>query len=324
MWKKCLTGTCWSRVRCDLFVRLLKYLPLLLLSGLAGCATIQDPIFNTAVVALRSTAALRSDSIVIDGQEISYLEREGPGDTIILLHGFASEKDAWLRFADYLPAGTRILIPDLPGHGDSAPLADMPYAPDVVIDLLASLANALDAKRFHIAGNSMGGMYALVYAHTYPDQILSLTLIDSAGIYPPIPSDFQRGLASGSNPLIVDEPQDFGTLMEYVFYRQPVMPWPAKPALRRKYVRRSALNHKIWKDLWANRRDQRDRLGEILVPVLVIWGNNDRVLDVSTTDVIRHHKPDAIIEILPECGHSPMLEKPKRSAAIFQSFIDGL
>ena len=193
-----------------------------------------------------------------------------------------------------------------------------------MIDLLGSFAKALDAGRFHIVGNSMGGMYALVYAHTYPDQILSLTLIDSAGIYPPHPSDLQRSLASGTNPLIVDEPQDFKTLMEFVFYRQPAMPWPARPTLRRKYVRRSDLNHRIWGDVWASRRDQRDRLKDIPAPVLVIWGNNDRVLDVSTTDVIRHHKPDAIIEILPQCGHSPMLEKPQRTALIFQSFLDRL
>jgi pimeloyl-ACP methyl ester carboxylesterase len=305
-------------------VRLLKYFPWLLLSALAGCATIQDPIFNTAVAALRSSAALRTESIVIDGQEISYLEREGPGDTVILLHGFASEKDVWLRFVEYLPMGARILIPDLPGHGNSAPLDSMPYTPDVVIDLLSSLAKALDADRFHIVGNSVGGMYALVYAHTYPDQVLSLTLIDSGGIYPPNPSELQRSLASGANPLIVDEPQDFNKLMEFVFYRQPVMPWPAKPTLRRKYVGRSKLNHQIWGDIWASRRDQRDRLRDIPAPVLVIWGKNDRVLDVTTTDVIRHHKPDAIIEILPECGHSPMLEKPRRTASIFQSFIDRL
>ncbi len=303
---------------------MLKRFPLLLLSALAGCATIQDPIFDTGVSAVRSSAALRADSININGQEISYLEREGNGDTIILLHGFASEKDAWGRFSGHLPMGSRVLIPDLPGHGDSEPLKTNSYTPATIIALISSFAQSLGAEKFHIAGNSVGGMYALIYAYNYPRQILSLTLIDAGGIYPPSPSEFQRNLSKGINPLIVDKPKDFDRLMEFVFYRQPFMPWPGRSVLRRKYTQRSVLNHRIWHDIWQNRRDQRDRLRDIQAPVLVIWGNDDRVLDVSTTDVIRHHKPDAIIEILPECGHSPMLEKPQRTAAIFQSFIDSL
>ena len=57
------------------------------------------------------------------------------------------------------------------------------------------------------------------------------------------------------------------------------------------------------------------------MPTLVLWGEQDRILDVSSIEVYAEHLPDASIVIMKDCGHTPMAERPEESAALYLTFL---
>lgn len=288
---------------------------------LSSCASVEDKIFNIGVSVARSRAGFKSKSIIAGDHKIAYLEREAKGDTIVLLHGFAASKDNWLFFVRRLPKEYRVLAFDMPAHGDSTALDDKQYNAQYLMQGVAKGIDALNLQRFHIAGNSLGGYVSTLYAAQHPDKVMSLGLFDGAGVYSPKPSEFQQLLEKGDNPLVVSTREGFEHLTDFIFYKKPFMPWPAKSASARKYLRRSDLNRRIWEDIWTNRNDVVNLFPKITMPVFIIWGDKDRVLDVSGVEVYKRYLPDANVVILKDCGHAPMIERTDETAKAYLDFL---
>src|SRR4030042_4702263 len=129
----------------------------------------------------RSKAGLIQKEIKIDDHNIVYLEG-GKGQTILLLHGYTGDKDNWTLFAAYLTKDYHVIIPDIPGYGKSSQFMDKSYNLNSQMSRLHKFAQAINLKKFHIAGNSMGGFFAGTYAVRYPDEIISVGLFDAAGV----------------------------------------------------------------------------------------------------------------------------------------------
>jgi pimeloyl-ACP methyl ester carboxylesterase len=130
-------------------------------------------------------------------------------------------------------------------------------------------------------------------------------------------------MLDGDNPLLVESSADFERLMDVIFYRQPFLPWPLRPAFARIYVQRAAINRKIWKDLSANLEEVVPLLGKLQMPVLIVWGEHDRVLHVSSVAVYRENLADVRSVVLSDCGHSPIAERPSESAFYVSQFLVG-
>ncbi len=288
---------------------------------LSGCASVEDKIFNIGVSAARSSAGFKSKSIMSGDHKIAYLEREAKGDTIVLLHGFAASKDNWLFFVRRLPKEYRVIAFDMPAHGDSTALDDKHYNAQYLTQGISQGIDALNLQQFHIAGNSLGGYVSTLYTAQHPDKVMSLGLFDGAGVYSPTPSEFQKLLEKGDNPLVVNTKEGFDRLTDFIFYKKPFIPRFAKSASLRKYLKRSALNRRIWEDIWANRNDVVDLLPQITMPVFILWGDKDRVLDVSGVEVYKHYLPNANVVILKDCGHAPMIERTDETARAYLDFL---
>jgi pimeloyl-ACP methyl ester carboxylesterase len=261
--------------------------------------------------------------VSIGNQTIAYLERPGKGETIVLLHGFGANKDNWPRFVRYIPKEYRVIALDLPGHGDSSKLSDQTYTIEFITQGMAQAVDALKLSTFHLAGNSMGGYVTMLYSVKNPQRVMTACLIDTAGIRSPQKSDLQIALGQGKNVLVAKTDMEFNGLLKYAFYSPPFIPWPMKSMLARKAVEASAFNQKMWNEL-AARTDGFDftpRLSEIKPPVLLIWGDKDRITHVSSAKVIESHVPGIESVILKDCGHMPMLERPKETAGYYVSFL---
>jgi len=291
----------------------------LLMGAFSACASVQDAIFNMGVSFARSQSDFVTKSIQAGDHRIAYLEREAKGETIVFLHGFAASKDNWLFLTRRLPKTYRVLAIDMPGYGDSSAFSDQSYSADQITRRLAAAINELKPERFHLAGNSLGGYIATLYAAQYPDKVISLGLIDSAGV--DSPSEFFTLLSKGDNPLVFDTEKGFDRLADFIFYKKPFMPWPSKAASARKYLRRSAMNKKLWNDIWDNRKDVTDILPKLTMPVMLIWGDKDRVLDMSGIEIYKRYLPQAKSHILKDCGHAPMIERPGETAAAYLKFL---
>ncbi len=291
---------------------------------LALMALFPEGATRTAFAIERLQSGLEQKSVNFDATTWHYLEG-GPvdGPVLVMLHGFGGDKDNWTRFSRSLTNRYRVIAPDLPGFGDTARRPDGDYSVPAQRDWLARFVAALGVDRFHIAGNSMGGHIAALYAHQYPDAVASMLLISNAGIDAPNPSEMQMALSRGENPLLVTSPTDFDRLLGFVSYKKPFIPWPAKRVLARRSFEDSAFNRRIF-DRYKDERGTglEPLLGDIRQPVLVIWGEFDRVLDVSSVDVMRPLLPQARIVIMDDTGHIPMLERPEETAAHYLKFLE--
>lgn len=291
---------------------------------LVGAGTTGDSLFKAGRGLLRGLSGLKAGTVEVAGHKLGYLQREGEGQTIVFLHGFGSEKDVWLRFLRKTPRHHRIIALDLPGHGDSSRHSEFVYDIPAMVDLVAQAVAKLTDEPVHVVGTSLGGMIATLYTAAADEKVRSLALYAPAGIYPPNPSEFQLALERGENPLIATDKQQFKALLEIVFHDPPLMVWPVGPALRRYAVSRAPFHQKVWNDLWPDHPTLDLALPQINVPVLLVWGKNDEVLDVSSSQVFGRLLADVETVLVDQAGHAIINEKPRRMARLHREFLERL
>jgi pimeloyl-ACP methyl ester carboxylesterase len=312
-----------------------KLLILLLTLSLTACADWQDAIFELGVGVERSMSNVSKHVISTPNHDWVYLESNpestsSSAEVLIMLHGFAVDKDNWIRFARNFPS-YKVIIPDLPGHGETSYNSELIYDFNNQAAWLNDFVNQLGLKKFHLIGNSMGGGIAAFYAHAYGARVSSITLMDAAGVHPPEASKLQQIIANREpNPLIVRSEADFDRLREFAMEDQPFLPWPASAVLARKAMARQSINDKIFADIngYAERvkksKENLQLLSEIQLPVFILWGREDRALDVSSVQVFEQYLPNASSFIMEGVGHAPMLERPEESAELVMNFFNNL
>jgi abhydrolase domain-containing protein 6 len=293
-------------------------LPLILLGG---CNSLQEPVYDVGISAERLLSGMDEAYVTVQGQRTAYLERQGSGDTIVLLHGFGADKDNWVRFTRFLPKEYRVIAFDLPGHGDNVRENDKACTIDFITQGFADAADGLKLDRFHIVGNSMGGWVGIRYTILNPERVITLGLFDTAGIKSPEPSDLQKAIEKGRNILIPTSEDAFQELMGYAFYKQPFIPWPAPHVLARKSLADAPFKQKMWNDIHSTYKDVAGVLPDLRLPVLVLWGARDRITHVSSVQVLERYLPNSKTVIMPDCGHMPMLERPQEAALDYVAFL---
>lgn len=279
---------------------------------------------TTQLVALQQ-ADLSTKRVTVGDLSIHYYQG-GPsdGETILMVHGFGASKDNWLRFARYFTEDYQVIALDLPGFGDSS----KPYASYDVgtqVERLAAFTQALQIKKLHLIGSSMGGHISALYAARYPEQILSVALLGNAGVDSPQKSELIERLERGEpNPLIVKTPQQFEQLLEFIFVEVPSMPERLKQALADRSVANSTHNERVFAQLVSRYIPLEPVLPKIQAPTLLLWGAQDRVLHVSSIEVMQPLLQHPSVVIMQDCGHAPMLERPKETAEHYQAFLHTL
>jgi len=268
----------------------------------------------------RWRAGMKEKSLDVDDLHLSYLDG-GSGGNILMLHGFGSNKDSWNRFARHLTNKFRVVAVDLPGHGDSTSSLDNTYDVQSQARRLALFVDKLGMQRFHIIGSSMGGAIAIHYTHLHPDRVMTMGLISSGGVMSPKPSEYMQKLEKGENPLLVRSRDDFDNMLKFVMVETPYIPWFIKNVVYEEYMERKAINERIFKDIATEEMVNMAFLPEIYIPVFILWGKQDRVLDVSSVGVFEERLPDTYSVILDDTGHAPMVEAPEASADHYLHFL---
>ncbi|MGV1682830.1 alpha/beta fold hydrolase [Sphingopyxis sp. NJF-3] len=307
----------------------MKILLVLLFAPLIALALLYF-IFPSRLVAfgrwlLRKRGGMVQKSVTVDGRTWPYLEGGDPAKPLLLLvHGFAGDKDNWSMIAPYLTRDYHVVAPDLPGFGENERNPALAYDVAAQTARLKGFADALGLDRPHVAGNSMGGWIALRYALDYPDALASLILLDNAGVKGANDSDLEKQAANEDyNPLVIANLEDADRLVAMVVHKPPFIPSRLKPALYGDALKyRDQLDGIFWV-IATEMRDHplNDRLGEVRVPTLILWGRHDRLIDVSCVPVLEAGIAGSTAHIMEHVGHVPMVEDPKGTAAILKGFL---
>ncbi len=297
---------------------------LFLLSATAAVLYLHPPLLMAgAQFVERQLAGLTPRQVRVGDISVHYYEG-GPqdGETILMIHGFGANKDNWLRFSRYFTERYHVIALDLPGFGDS----DKPEASYDVgsqVERVASFAKALGISRLHLIGNSMGGHIAALYAARYPEQVLSVALLDNAGVTAPVKSElFERIERGDANPLVVKTPEDFNRLLAFVFVEPPPLPEPLKRHFAEQAIANSAHYERIFQQLIERYIPLEPELPKVQAPTLLLWGDKDRALHVSSIDVMKPLLKQPSVVIMENCGHAPMIERPEETARHYQAFLD--
>jgi pimeloyl-ACP methyl ester carboxylesterase len=276
-----------------------------------------------AVDSERARAGLvRKEIDLPDGLHYVYLDG-GQGEPLMLLHGFGANKDNFLRVAKFLTPHYRLIVPDHIGFGESSHPAQADYTSAAQAQQLKALVQALGIGRLHIGGNSMGGQIAMAYAALYPNDVASLWLLDPAGIWSAPPSELaNRVTASKRNPMLIQSEEEFAQLISFVMTDPPFIPPPMRNVLARERIKNYDLETRIFGQIRADSVEK--RVAGLPTPTLIVWGDQDRALNVATADILRQLMPNSRVIILHGVGHLPMLERPRRSADDYLRFRESL
>ena len=272
----------------------------------------------------RSAAGLKERSTSIPGFEIRYLEG-GVGEPLLLLHGFGANKDTWTRVARRLTPYFRVIAPDLPGFGDSSKPSGAGYRYADQLPRLKAFMDTLGVEHFHVGGSSMGGYFAAGLAVHYPEAVRSAWLLAPGGVHSAQPSEMMQRIANGEPvPLLARTVEDFDRILGFVMSDPPWIPGFYRTVLAERAVAAYPLNARIFEQIRFQSPALEDEVAGLDTPVLIHWGEQDRVLHVSGAAVLEGVLPNARVIRLPGIGHLPMLEAEARVARDYIEFRDRL
>jgi pimeloyl-ACP methyl ester carboxylesterase len=305
----------------------------LLLLVLIGPFLIPIPPLE-GTVPVQALADEDSRFVEVNGLQVHYKE-DGQGEpTLILLHGFASSVFSWREVREPLAQYGRVVAFDRPAFGlTERPTrwqGANPYAADNQADLTVALMDRLGIEQAILVGNSAGGTVAARSALDHPDRVKALVLVDAAIYQGGGSPAWVRPLlntpqARRIGPLLMRRIQNWGLDFARSAWHDPskiseeVWEGYTKPLQAENWDRG------LW-ELFASSResDLASQLDQLNLPVLVISGDDDRIVDTQLSVRLAEHIPGAKLVIVPDCGHVPQEECPEAFLEAVEGFLAGL
>ncbi|MET0581919.1 MAG: alpha/beta hydrolase [Pseudoxanthomonas sp.] len=280
----------------------------------------------------RWAAGLSLERAQVAGHRWVYAVREADdagAPTVVMVHGFTGSKENWYPVAARLRGRYRLLIPDLPGWGESERIQGQDYGFVAQSERLAAFIDAV-AKRpgseVVLLGHSMGGGIVALTAARHPQGVARVGLLDAAGVRF---KDNRFGVAvlAGENPFGVADEASLERYIDTVFHNEaaePWIPWPASRELIRWRKREAGFEQGVLDRI--ARSEERflpgDEAAHIGQPALLLWCRQDAVIDYSAMDLYAARMPQASKVLLDGCGHMSIVEKPEAVAAAIEQLID--
>ena len=260
------------------------------------------------------------------------VRRGGSGPVLLLLHGIAGSSLSWVPVMDRLGHEFTVVAPDFVGHGHSAkPSGD--YSLGNLASWTRDLLEILGIDRATVVGQSYGGGVALQFAYQYPERCERLVLVDSGGLGRDV-SWLLRLVALPGADLVMP-----------ILFPSFVGSWGDRVAC---FASRLGIRHPSAREIWRAYRSLTDEetrqafvrtirsviepggqavaakdrlyLAERL-PVLIVWGEVDRIIPVAHAYSAHEALPHSRLEIIPGVGHFPQSEDPEAFAELVRDFV---
>ena len=244
--------------------------------------------------------------------ECTYLEL-GPGNgaPLVLLHGLFGTASNFDALIGHFSKERRVLMPILPIFEMSLRKVSL----GGLLEYFEDFVEMMDLSNMDLLGNSLGGHLAIIYALKHQSRLRSLILTGSSGLYE---SAFGTGFPKREDYEYIRKK------VQLTFYDPEITTKEMVDEVfeivndRMKGIRiiktaKSAIRHNV-----------EDRLGDIKVPCLLVWGAQDTITPVFVGKKFNELIAGSRLEILDKCGHAPMLERPHKFNSILDDFLSSL
>lgn len=274
-------------------------------------------------VSPRQLADPDSRFVQIEGLDVHYKVAGQSEPVLVLLHGFGASVFSWREVMGPLSEVSMVLAFDRPAFGlTERPLPDEwgdrnPYTTDFQVDLTVGMMDVLKTDKAVLIGNSAGGTIAMLTALEHPDRVQALILVDAA-VYT------SGGSSALVRPLLrTPQMRHIGPLIA-----RRIRSW-GTDFLRSAWHDQTKITDAVWegyqKPLLADHWDRAlweltaapqgpgvaDQLDRLTLPVLVITGDDDRIVPTEQSVRLADELPNAKLVIIPNCGHVPHEECPE-------------
>ena len=240
-----------------------------------------------------------------------YIESEGKGDTLVLLHGLLGALSNFEGIIDHFSKDYNVVVPLLP-------ILELPIRKISVGSLVDYVADFIEMKGFNnvnVLGNSLGGHITLLYVLGHPDKVNSVILTGSSGLFESaMGSTFpKRGnyeyIKKKAEDTFYDPKIATKELVDEIFD----IVNDRNKAIRVVATAKSAVRHNLG-----------DKLHLIKVPTLLIWGREDNVTPAFVGKKFSELIEGSKLVFVEKCGHAPMMEKPDIFNEILEEFLLGV
>lgn len=273
-------------------------------------------------------------NLTLAGYRTRALELEGEGPPLVLLHGYADSADTWRLLFDRLRKQGRAAVAlDMPGFGTADRLErEAPILPqldrfaDAAVDRWGAES---DHGRVVVGGNSLGGTAAIRVAERDRGRLAGIVPIAPAGLEMPTWFTAIQGAplvrAMLRSPVPVPETavrRAVGSTYRVLAFASPrkadaavVGAFTTHFGSQRDVVRLLATGQRLLPEIKAP-----FRFAEVDCPVLLVWGERDRMVSSKGAELVIAGIPETRVELLPRCGHCPQIEEPDRLAELLAGF----
>lgn len=290
--------------------------PVLLIAALGAWFYLRPVSFFNAQVDFQMEAnGVHSRWITVDGYKVHYFVT-GPenGPVAVLIHGLGGRAEDWRNLIPYLAYnGYRVYAPDLPGYGKSEQPANFSYSVSDEANIVVAFMDALNLRQVDLAGHSMGGWIVQLVAYRHPDRIRRLMIFDSVGLA--VRPRWDTRLFTPTTSVQLDE-------LEALLMPNPPIP----PAfIARDILRISHKNAWVIQRAMASMLTGRDvtdaMLPQLKMPVLLVWGDKDRITPLSLGEKMHQLIPQSQLDVVPGCGHLAPVQCASRIGPVVKQFL---
>lgn len=268
------------------------------------------------------------------GQLTVHYKDYGTGEPVfILLHGFGASTFSWREVLVPFSELGRVIAYDRPAFGLTSRLmpgewqGQNPYSPEAQAALVIDLMDVLGIEKAWLVGNSAGGTVSVYTALTYPQRVSGLILVDAAiytgggspaWVRPLLGTPQMRHLG----PLLARQIATTGNDFIRSAFHDPSLVTSEVLEGYRKPLRANNWDRALWELTVASRPlGLAERLRELNLPVLVITGDDDRIVPTQDSIRLASEIPGAVLVVIPQAGHLPHEEKPLEFMQAVREFV---
>jgi pimeloyl-ACP methyl ester carboxylesterase len=281
------------------------------------------------------TSLAKSRFIKVGSSRRVHVIETGDGAPVVLLHGSSTSSLLLLPLLECLQGAWGIAV-DRPGFGLSDP-SDVPRERfrQAAVEWLDGVLDALGLDELALAGNSMGGTWALWYALARPERVRRLVLLGAAPLLPgtrvppPLRVMATPGIGELLQRMLKPSRKMVVKMMASMGEKETIVNFPAQIEALLAAGRDPVAAQVNLTELRAAispfgfrraLRVQSDELRSIATRTLLVWGDHEPVGSVEVAEATRDLIPDARLEVLP-AGHAPWLGHPGRTAELVSDFV---